>query len=141
MNAKIRGKELRRKSGSTGRVDVEEVAQMLGYRVDEWDLPACEVHEVTVRDSIGVSTEICEIYQRWSIAHALGHRLMHPGNHVSLRAISMLTQPYEGQAEDFAYGLLVDEEEAIAEGLNTVGEIAEYFGVPPEMVRVQGRLC
>ena len=141
MNAKTRGRLLRQSSGSTGRVDVEEVAQLLGYRVDEWDLPACEVHEVTIGDSIGVSAELCDVYQRWSVAHALGHRVMHPGNHVSLRATSMLAGPYERQAEDFAYGLLVDEEEAIAEGFTFSGEFAEYFGVPAEMIRVQGRLC
>ena len=36
--------------------------------------------------------------------------------------------------------MLVDEEEAMGQGLTTGGEFAEYFGVPVEMVRVQGRL-
>ena len=40
----------------------------------------------------------------------------------------------------FRYRTLVDEEEAIAEGLTTAGEFAEYFGVPPEIIGVQGRL-
>ena len=44
------------------------------------------------------------------------------------------------QAEQFAYGLLVDEEEAWREGLRTAQEIASYFGVPEGMIRVQGRL-
>ena len=39
-----------------------------------------------------------------------------------------------------AYGLLVDELEAAREGLSEAWEVAEYFGVPEGMVRVQGRL-
>ena len=141
MKAMIRGRLLRRSLGVAGRVDVDEAAQLLGYLVDAWDIPADEVHEVTVGNSIGIASALCENRRRWAVAHALGHRVLHPGNHAWLRARTLLATPFEREAEDFAYGLLVDAEEALAEGLATAGEFAEYFGVPEEMVRVQGRLC
>jgi hypothetical protein len=52
----------------------------------------------------------------------------------------LLAEPNERQAEDFAYGLQVDEAEALREGLTEAWQVAEYFGVPQDMVRVQGRL-
>ena len=140
MKAKLHGRRLRLASRSSGRVDVEEVAHLLGFRVDRIDLPGVNICEVTVADSIAVSTRLSTAEKRWSIAHALGHRVMHPGNQLWLRARTLLTTSDEREAEDFAYGLLVDEEEAMDQGLTTAGEFAEYFGVPVEMVRVQGRL-
>ena len=44
---------------------------------------------------------------------------------------------YEREAEDFARALLVDDEEALAEGLVHSWEVAEHFGVPGELVRRQ----
>ena len=141
MKARLQGRRLRLKSGSSGRVDGEEIARLLGLRVYPWNLPHTELPEATVGNRIAVSPEVDEAERRWSIAHAIGHRIMHPGNHLWLRSRTLLATPFEREAEDFAYGLLVDEEEAMGQGLTTAGEFAEYFGVPVEMVRVQGRLC
>jgi hypothetical protein len=52
----------------------------------------------------------------------------------------LLAEPNKHRADEFAYGLLVDEAEALREGLTEAGQIAEYFGVREELVRVQGRL-
>jgi Zn-dependent peptidase ImmA (M78 family) len=52
----------------------------------------------------------------------------------------LLPEPNERQAEEFAYGLLVDEAEARREGFTEAWQVAEHFGVPEQMVRVQGRL-
>ena len=43
-------------------------------------------------------------------------------------------QPPASLAEDFAFHLLVDLEEARAEGLTDAAVIAERYGVPVEMV-------
>ena len=88
-----------------------------------------------------MSPEVDEAEGRWSIGHAIGHRVMHPGNHLWLRARTLLATPFEREAEHFAHGLLVDKVETMTKGLTTAGEFAEYFGVLAEMVRVQGRLC
>ena len=61
-------------------------------------------------------------------------------NNIWLRANSGLADKLERQAEEFAYDLLIDLDEAWDEGLETAEEVAEYFGLPPEMVRVQGSL-
>ena len=47
---------------------------------------------------------------------------------------------FEREADEYAYHLAVSEEEIGSEGLKTAPEIAAYFGVPVEMVEVQGRL-
>ncbi len=41
------------------------------------------------------------------------------------------------QADEFAEALLIDLAEAFTQGHSDAWEIAEYFGVPEEMVRVQ----
>ena len=52
----------------------------------------------------------------------------------------MLATPLEREAEDFAFQLYVDLDEVWREGLTTSWEIAEHFGIPEEMVRIQGSL-
>ena len=141
MNARREAKRLRRRCGTSNRVDVSAVAELLGLRVDEWPLPARELHEVFIKDSIGVSTEVGEADKRWAIAHGIGHRILHStGNQVWLRANTGLSDKLEAQAEQFAYHLLIDPDEAWDEGLETAEEVAEYFGVPVGMIGVQGRL-
>ena len=75
--------------------------------------------------------------RRWDVAHAIGHHVRHPANQLWLRSQTLLAEPNERQAKAFAYGLLVDETEALREGLT---EAWQDFGVPDEMVWVQGRL-
>ena len=43
----------------------------------------------------------------------------------------------EREAEDYGLGLLMDEAEALEIGLTEAWEIAEHFGIPEEMVRIQ----
>ena len=131
MRARDKGRLLRQKYGLTRRVDVEALAEAMGLRIDvRDDLPPEDLHEITIGRRIAVSAEICDQDRRWAIAHGIGHRILHPGNHVWLRAHTMLTIPYERQAEEFAYGLLVDEAEAATERLPTLAHVADYFGVP-----------
>ena len=70
-------------------------------------------------------------------AHAIGHRLLHPGNHLWIRLHTGLAQRFEREAEDFARALLVDPQEAAGAGLTQSWEVAEYFGVPHEVLRLQ----
>ena len=50
----------------------------------------------------------------------------------------MLAVPYERQAEQFTYGVLVDEAEVQAERLRTLAEVAGRFGVPMHMLWEHG---
>jgi len=140
MNGRKKGRELRRKLRATGRVDFELAAHVLDLRIEPWPFPSDEVHEAKVGRWIGVAEGRSEQERRWDVAHAIGHHVLHPGNQLWLRSQTLLAEPNERQAEDFAYGLLVDEAEALGEGLTEAWQLAEYFGVPEAMVRVQGRL-
>lgn len=136
--ARRRAGSLRRRLGLCGRVDVVEVAGALGLEV--W-LRDFEVQkEMQIDGNIAVARRLGPEWRRWVTAHAIAHRLMHPGNHLELRAHTELPRPWEREAEEFAHALLIDEEEALAEGFVYAWEVAEHFGVPAELVRVQARL-
>jgi hypothetical protein len=131
LNAVELGRILRHELGLHGRVDVEGVALGIRVRVDDWDLPVDEVHEVTAGRNIGVAAGLDDDHRRWAVAHGIGHCLMHEGvNDLWLRADSFLHDRHERQAEHFALGLLVDLDEALLAGMTGVREIARYFGVP-----------
>ena len=112
----------------------------MDLHIGEWPFPRAEIHEAKVGWLIGVAEGRSQRERRWDVAHAIGHHVLHPGNQLWLKSQTLLAEPHERQAEAFAYGLLVDETEALREGLTEAWQVAEYFGVPEEMVRVQGRL-
>ena len=132
MKARDKGRLLRRKHALTGRVDARDLAERMGMDVFTWPLPAHEVHETMVGRSIAVSDELTNPERRWAIAHAIGHRVLHPGNAVWARAHTLLENQLEREAEEFSYGLLVDEAEVLEERLGTLDEVAEHFGVPAD---------
>ena len=133
--AQRRAVGLRRKLGLRGRVDAEEVANILGLEVVY--RPMGRQEEMMVYEYIGVDEELDSRWRRWVIAYAIGHRLLHPGNHLWTRRHTDLGKPYEREAEDFALALLVDGQEARDEGLRELWEVAEHFGVPQELVALQ----
>ena len=130
MKARDKGTLLRQEHALSGRVDVYELADAMDLHIDLLPLPACEMHEITVSRSIAVSTELNDAEQRWAVAHGIAHRVLHPGNAVWARANTLLGNRLEREAEDFAYGLLVAEGEAVAERLPTLADVAEHFGIP-----------
>ena len=126
---------LRRKLGLHGRVDAETVANMVGLEVVPWPLEVQE--EMQMGLYIGVAERLDPRWRRWVIAHAIGHRLLHSGNHLWIRDHTSLGGIYEREAEDFARALLMDVAEAMAQGLSELWEVAEHFGVPEEMAWLQ----
>ena len=139
--ARRRAVSLRKRgSGYAGGWTQKEVANALGLEVWLRNFAGAEGdadQTATSRWRGGSSPE----WRRWVTAHAIAHRLMHPGNHLEhAQAHTDLPLPWEREAEEFAHALLVDEDEALAEGFVYAWEVAEHFGVPPELVRVQARL-
>ena len=134
--AQRRGAALRRALGLCGRVDVEAVAAGLGLGVRPWHFVVQT--EMTVGGEILIAERLSPEERRWETAHAIGHRLLHGGNHIEQPKHQR--RRYEREADDFAHELLIDAEEALAEGLVHSWEIAEHFGVPGHSVRVQARL-
>ena len=133
--AQRKAMELRKKLGLHGRVDAETVANMVGLEVVPWPLEVQE--EMQMGLYIGVAERLDPRWRRWVIAHAIGHKLLHSGNHLWIRDHTSLGGIYEREAEDFARALLMDVAEAMAEGLSELWEVAEHFGVPEEMAWLQ----
>lgn len=130
--------ELRQRLGLTGRVDMEEVARLMGLEVKLW--PLHTQMEFQMDNVVCVAERLEPEWRRWVIGHAVGHRLLHPGNHIWIRSHTGLALKYEREAEDCAHALLMDVREATDKGLIHSWEIAEYFGVPEEKVRLQGAM-
>ena len=127
--------DLRKKLGLHGRVDAESVANMVGLEVVRWPMEIQQ--ELQMGRFIGVAERLDARWRRWVIAHAIGHRLLHTGNHLWIRDHTSLGGLFEREAEDFARALLMDVAEAMAEGLSELWEVAELFGVPEEMAWLQ----
>lgn len=125
------GAELRRRLGLRGRVDAEAVANGLGLDVRPWYFETQT--EMQMGGEILVAERLGPEERRWETAHAIGHALMHPGNH--LHHPRLVRDRNEREADDFAHALLIDAKEAREEGLAHSWEIAEHFGVPHERVR------
>ena len=120
-------------------MDIEAVAHLLGLEVDYWTFADTEIDEVIVGSCIAVADHLDEPSRRWAIAHAIGHHVVQAqSNAIWLRTYTLLSDKFERQAEDFAFHLLVDLEEARAEGLTDAVLIAERYGVPVEMVLGRG---
>ncbi len=82
--ARERGSALRRELGLRGRVDAEAVAVGLGLEVQLWPLEV--LLEMQMDGVVVVAERLDPEWRRWVIAHAIGHRLLHPGNHLLLRS-------------------------------------------------------
>ena len=132
--AQRRAREIRRELGLRGRVDAEGVANHLGLEV--WTWPFRVLQEMQTDGAIGVAQRLDAPWRRWVIAHAVGHSLLHPGNHLWMRDHTLLGHRVEREADEFAGALLMDGLEALEQGISHPWEVAEYFGVPEEMVRL-----
>ena len=91
----------------------EAVANGLELEVWPWNFDLQE--ELLMDGHVAVAKRLGPERRRWVIAHAIGHRLLHPGNHLELRAHTDLPRRFEREADDFAHALLIDDEEALAE--------------------------
>ena len=98
--------------------------------------PFCVLQEMQAGGVIATARRLDAHWRRWVIAHAVGHHLLHPGNHLQMRRQGLPGDAVEREAEEFAGALLVDTREAFDLGLTGPREVAAYFGVPEEMVRL-----
>lgn len=128
-----RGEELRREMGLRGQVDALAVSDNLGLVVKRFRFAVFE--EMRLANFIAIAERLEPDWRRWTLAHAVGHGFLHVGNQFWIRRHTDLGHGFEREAEDFAFGLLVDPREAAAEGCVHSWEVAEHFGVPDEMVR------
>ena len=138
MNQARRGAaELRLSMGLHGKVDAEALANRLGLVIVPW--PMGHDMEARIGNIICVAEHLEPEWRRWVIAHSIGHRFMHPGNHPWIWIHTSLGPRLEREAEDFACALLVDGREAAAGCMVQSWQVAVHFGVPDEMVRLRAR--
>ncbi len=73
-------------------MDAEAVAANLGLGVRAWFMEVQK--ELLVDGEIVVAERLNPEWRRWSITHAIGHRLLHPGNHLALRQPRLLSPTF-----------------------------------------------
>ena len=125
--------------GLRGFVDLEDVVDILGLKVYELPMEP-ELQEFKRGRQIVVRKALPKEWKRFVIAHAIGHHLLYGGNQVFMRKATAYADPMEHQADTFAFRLLVNYKDIIRHNLHEAWEVAEYFGVPEERVRVQKAL-
>lgn len=122
--------------------DLERIASKLGLIVLEEEL-AGRLSEVYFGDAIVVRRDLPKAVKRELIAHAIGHHLMHSGNHLTLEGNTYSFGNYhEKQANVFAAWLLVPEDE-LTEKLDAsraIPDLAHDFGVTDELMMFRLKL-
>jgi Zn-dependent peptidase ImmA (M78 family) len=138
MSSKTIANRIRKASGTN---DPELIAEREGLEVIRAYLPG-RWWDILLWDIITVREDLVPKWQRWCLAHCLGHYFMHHGNQLRLKERTELISDrklQEAEAESFAAWLLVPEEdlnrlkETEGEDLDN-WEISEHFQIPQEMV-------
>jgi len=127
------------KIDGTKYVDVEKIAQVLGFKVYETDFDNDSISGKVIN-----THEVKEIYvadeaferQRFTIAHELGHIILHHKPNQEVKEIDYRTSSStfnrkEFQADAFAAALLMPKEivKKVWNSLNDVDDLATYFKV------------
>jgi len=116
--------------------DLERIARELDLIVLEEELEG-RLSEVYFGDAIVVRSDLPRAVKRELVAHAIGHHLMHAGNHLTLQGNTYSFGNYhEKQANVFAAWLLVPEHELtekLAAG-RALPDLAHDFGVTDELM-------
>jgi Zn-dependent peptidase ImmA (M78 family) len=116
--------------------DLERIARELDLIVLEEELTG-RLSEVYFGDAIVVRADLPRAVKRELVAHAIGHHLMHAGNHLTLQDNTYSFGNYhEKQANVFAAWLLVPEDELTAklEAGRSIPDLAHDFDVTDELM-------
>ena len=118
------------------------ICKELGLEVIEDNLEG-RLKEVYFGDSIVIKKDISKEEKKELIAHAIGHHIMHAGNHLSQqKKIYSFGNYHERQANSFASYLLIPEhklDRRLYDG-DKSHELAEYFEVPEKLINYRLKL-
>jgi hypothetical protein len=116
-------------------LDIENLVRLEGCELIEWPLLP-PVREVKRGRWIAIATGLELKEYRYLAAHALAHHLLHCGNQLAFHDLQKITHEKQEREADIcaAHILMPDYEIARLIRLPT-WELAEYFGVPEELVR------
>jgi hypothetical protein len=118
----------------TSPIDIELLAKVNGCEIIEWPFLR-PVKEVKQGRWIGLAKDLDTSEQRYLVAHAIGHHLLHCGNQLSFQKWQGLTQHrQEREADEFAARVLMPDDDLSSMIGTPIWEMAEHFGVPEELV-------
>lgn len=122
--------------------DPYRVCDAIGLTVIEEEL-AGRLREVYFGDSIVIRKGLPEEEKRELIAHAIGHHLMHAGNHLSMQnRVYSFGNYHERQANVFAAHLLIPDKklEGKLDEEPRIDELADCFIITEDFMRFRLRL-
>lgn len=102
-----------------------------------------QLKEVYFGDSIVINSKLPKSEQRELIAHAIGHHLLHAGNHLAMqKRVYSFGNYHEKQANIFAACLLMpkDEFEKTLRLRLGVHEAADHFEVGEDLVKLRVKI-
>ena len=150
-----RARELVEANGLVAPISIESVAEELGLRLVKQDFDqsvSAMLHRYPNGDAvIGINSAHPATRQRFSIAHEIGHYLLHPGRPLIVDGVrvsfrnedsSTATQPEEIEANQFAAELLMPSDQVKAHAYHDfadedseVKELARVFKVSRDAMR------
>jgi Zn-dependent peptidase ImmA (M78 family) len=118
-------------------LDIEKIVVAEGCELIAWYfLPP--VKEVKRGRYIGIALGLDHREQRYLIAHALTHHLLHCGNQLAFHDLQKVAlSEQEREADECAAHILIPEQELAKVKHLTRCELAEYFGVPEHLVQLR----
>ena len=119
--------------------DLDQIADSLGLNVVPQKMEG-RLREFYFSGSVVINENLSNREKRELIAHAVGHHLLHAGNHLAMqKRIYSFGNYHEKQANVFAACLLMPLEDlaSFIENRSRIDEIANHFQVREELVRLR----
>lgn len=119
--------------------DLDQIAQSLGLNVIPQKMEG-RLREFYFSGSIVISASLSNREKRELVAHAIGHHLLHAGNHLAMqKRIYSFGNYHEKQANVFAACLLMPLETlaVFISNRSRIDEIANHFQVQEELVKLR----
>ena len=119
--------------------DLDTITESLGLNVIPQKMEG-RLREFYVSDSIVINENLSNRERRELVAHAIGHHLLHAGNHLAMqKRIYSFGNYHERQANVFAACLLMPFEDlsCFIANKNRIDEIANHFQVREQLVRMR----
>lgn len=117
--------------------NLKAILEALGLTLIEEELEG-RLKEVYFGDSIVIKKGLPKQEKRELIAHAIGHHLMHAGNHIAMQnRVYSFGNYHERQANAFAACLLVPKGKLEGKINMPVHELAEYFDVTEKLIELR----
>ena len=119
--------------------DLDQIADSLGLNVVPQKMEG-RLKEFYLRGSIVINENLSNREKRELVAHAIGHHLLHAGNHLAMqKRIYSFGNYHEKQANVFAACLLMPLEDLsrFISNRSRIDEIANHFQVREDLVRLR----